>query len=476
MIRTVSTLRCCFIVLLCSGLSCETGDTDSTVLAPLEPVADAGRDCPDDADPCTVAVCEPSGVQQIETSWLQCRDALASINAHPCASTAVTAASAPSVDQCIAQFKVRLESGPLAEELDALWSDVAQCIYASVGCALPSPGLEELAQSQQRASLICSRDEHEECVRGVGIVVAAEVAACILLGGGLTVATAATCVLVGVVSYSAGLNVCVLANSCRAEQLCCDQSCIDRTESNCAACGNTCGACEFCDGTGSDRSCQTMCDGPTTCCGNACVDYRCPPDQVFDSASCDCICLPGLTECNGECVTATCTAGGVFNPQRCACDCPPGAVQCPDGTCHSGICDTGMEFDASACECNCIAGAIPCGDGCVPNECPEGTPINPETCQCTECAAGTVACGGDCVSNVCTEGKSFSAERCQCDFNCQFCLAASGQPNCEAACAEFAPNATQAFCAAPDSMSAAACCACTCDDLMTQPGPTGDCP
>jgi CXCXC repeat len=327
--------RCVVALVLCSGLSCEAGGMDSTVILPLEPATNTSEGCPDDGDPCTADICEDSRVQHVETPWTGCRSALAGLTKLSCA-TSTDVASAPLVDSCIAQ----LESVQTPEDINVLWPRVVGCVLGKLGCDSSPAQYREWNAVQQPRALCGGVDP--VCAASMAAIYAAAVAACAIAapvpppGAGY-----AACLVAATVAYLGGMALCVDAAICSDVQRCCDGSCVPLND--CVSCG---------------------CPGNAACCGgNRCVDCR--ADQILDANTCQCICYPGYTECNGECVTTFCPPGAEFNQENCACECPPDTVQCTAGTCHSGLCDAGMEFDSEACECKCPEGTVECDGECV---------------------------------------------------------------------------------------------------------------
>lgn len=121
-------------------------------------------------------------------------------------------------------------------------------------------------------------------------------------------------------------GLCV--SGCKADQICCNDQCVDNDQNNCGDCGITCDGCSQCvdggciSGCGDcevcgDGGCVSLCDPFTEqCCGGVCWEFACCDDgdggQMCCPAGCSC-CGPGVgggcqTNCSGsgEPCDATC--------------------------------------------------------------------------------------------------------------------------------------------------------------------------
>jgi hypothetical protein len=174
-------------------------------------------------------------------------------------------------------------------------------------------------------------------------------------------------------------NTSRLAGSCGNYTCCSIASCKGvcsnlKSDPNCGACGNNCGA------------------YGETCCGSYCADLK---SDIFNCGRCGTACAaPGENE-NVACVSG-----------QCVYDCVEGADDCngictfldsdPDncGACGNVCPDSAPYCDLGICS-ECPSGLEPCGNSC--------TDVNSDTQNCGAC--GNV-CGGStpyCVSGVCTD-------------------------------------------------------------------------
>lgn len=434
--------------MLCGGLACGADNVDTTVVLSSSPavISDAGAACPDDGDPCTIAQCtDASIVQHAETPWAGCRDALASISAHPCSDVEIPEASRPLVDKCIEQFTAALTSGPPPEDLDSLWEQASECIYSIVGCSQLPTHLGELS-SAQSSSLICERDNFNRCLKGAAVPVVAGILRCLQVAlPPLTQAIVTGCAVGGLGVYAVGAVACVITTTCTDRQVCCDEACIRRNTANCATCGNVCGPCEVCAVDGDASQCQSTCDTQAECCNNRCVD-DCPAGERLSADSCECICEVGLTRCGNGGACADCNQSCNLDDENdvCTCEqlrrhgieamhayewqfnclfdysqsckhcekCPRGSASC-GGSCGP-ICPDGSRPTLPHCDCVDTSACPPNPQASREFEMTRNCVFDPQSCECEPCADGTMSCNGTCASTTCPDGSLRSVRTCAC--------------------------------------------------------------
>ncbi len=174
------------------------------------------------------------------------------------------------------------------------------------------------------------------------------------------------------------------------------------TMTNCAACGNGCGALEACDTTGATNVCSSTCGSPAMICGGACVDTtssrshcggcdrECPDRPLATerctSSLCELDCIVGYDDCDGA-EDNGCEAPLASSLLHCgmcgrACALPNAAETCTSGECALGACDP------SFADCNSVP-----SDGCERD-------LRSDSNHCGAC--GRVCPGSTaCVAGVC---------------------------------------------------------------------------
>ena len=208
--------------------------------------------------------------------------------------------------------------------------------------------------------------------------------------------------------------------SCQTGLKNCSGKCVDNQtdNSNCGACGTTCGAGQHCSAGVCKANCQT---GLTDCngkCVNLNTDFyncgscsnMCAAGEVCKTTgtttACTVSCQTGLTNCSGKCVDLL---TDINNCKACGTKCSSGEV------CSAGACSLSCQAGLTNCSSKCVntktdnSNCGGCGTSCAANQaCLNGT--------CTVlCGSGQTNCSGTCydlqsnVSNCGTCGTACPA-------------------------------------------------------------------
>ena len=227
----------------------------------------------------------------------------------------------------------------------------------------------------------------------------------------------------------------------------CSDGCANLLTSNtdCGACGNSCGT-----GVCEDGTCSGTCTSPLTSCSGVCVNLLTSPTNCGE---CGFAC-PSTESCsNGECLASTtCSAGYTSCADGCQdllisnTDCGECGLACPSTeSCSIGECTAST---------TCSAGYTSCADGCQDlltssTDCGAcGTSCDGAACTDGVCPTSTTCttCESTAESGTCASAWDECSEDANCaDFESCMSGCASGDPTCQETCEEdYSTGATEA--------------------------------